>query len=101
MNWVEAGTMIVAVVALCSGVYSIWKNGRSSRDKMTEVKTTVSLEIASIKTEMSDEEWGIKALHRKLNTYQLNQTAHCAETSTSLKERVKALEDAKPRKRKS
>jgi len=92
MNAVEFWTMVVALAALVSAGYAIWRNGRAQRDKFTEVKT----ELTNIKKEVSHEEYGLHALGQHINDFKV----HCAQMSTGLQERIIALENTKRRARK-
>ena len=91
MDWVAGGTMIVAVCALVSAGYSIWRNGRSQRDKFTEVKT----ELKAIKDTVNNPDYGLQSQGQKLNNHLVN----CAKISTGLGERVKQLEEDRRSKR--
>ena len=101
MTLLEGGTLLIAIAAIGGSLYSIWRNGHSRRDSLIEFKTEIKKEIESVKSTLEDENHGLSALGGKMGDFQV----HCATVSTSLKERVIALEDEankrKPRKRKS
>ena len=105
MTILDSGTLVIAIAAAVGTIYSIWRNGHSRSESLTAFKTEIKAEIAGVKKALEDDDHGLSALGKKLNEYQLSQTEHCAKTSTSLKERVIALEDEandrKPRKRKT
>ena len=81
---VAGSSMVVAVVA-AGGVLLTWrKNGK----RETERDTTISLNQEGIIRRLDDEDNGLGALNRKVNS----MTTHCATVSTGLTERIIAAE---------
>lgn len=81
---VAGSSMVIAVVAV-SGVLVTWrKNGK----RETERDTTISLNQDGIIRRLDDEDNGLGALNRKVNS----MTTHCATVSTGLTERMIAAE---------
>ncbi|MBA7714691.1 hypothetical protein ES703_123722 [subsurface metagenome] len=101
MTFMEGLTLVIAIVAVAGALYSIWRNGHSHRDSMTEFKTAITGEIKGVKEDLTNPDFGLSALNQKMGNFKVN----CATVSTSLKERVYALEDEankrRPRKRKN
>lgn len=92
MSILEGGTLLTAVAAMVAAVYSIWRNGRSQRDKFTEVKT----ELKGIKDTVNNPDYGLQSQGQKLNNHLIN----CANISSRLDERVKQLEEERRTSRK-
>ena len=101
MTMIELGTLLVALTAIVGSTYSIYRNGRSRSEKLTEFKTEIKAELSGVTKALNDGEYGLMALNQKVSNFQV----HCAQVSTSLQERVIALESTtnkcKPKKRKT
>jgi len=105
LTLLDGGTLVIAIAAAGGTIYSIWRNGHSRRESLTEFRTEIKTAVEANTKMLEDDDHGLSALGKKFNEYQLSQTAHCAETSSRLQERVFSLEKdsnkSAPRKRKS
>ena len=95
MNLITLSTLIVAVAAMVSAVYSIWRNGRHHRDNLTKFKTEIQAEVKTTTDTLKHSEYGLMAINAKVGSFQVN----CADTSGRLEERVIALEAVNGKKK--
>jgi len=89
MSLLEGWTLLIAVGAIAGVIYSIWRNGHSRSESLTQFKTEITTELEGVKKALTDDVHGLSARGTKMNNFQVN----CATVSTSLRERVIALED--------
>lgn len=91
---------IVAIAVACLtaiGLIGTWiRNSRQDLRQRTHLETNLKAEIKDVKDDIKHPEYGLSAINNKLD----EQLLYCAKTSTSLKERVTALEN-KPRRKKA
>lgn len=95
----SVGEVVAIIIAglTAIGLISTWvKNSRRDITERTRIETALKGEIKEVKEDIKHPEYGLSAMNKKVSEHLL----YCAKTSTSLKERVTALEN-KPRKRKA
>lgn len=95
MTLIELSTMLVAVAAMGSACYSIWRNGRHRHDSLTKFKTEIKAEVKTTTDTLTHSEYGLMAINTKVGNFQV----HCADKSGRLEERVIALENGKSQRK--
>lgn len=97
MSMADIISLIIGIVA-CSGVIGTWvKNNRKDVKQRTEMETNLKAEIKDVKDDIKHPEYGLTAIKKGVD----EQKLYCAKTSTSLSERVAALESNPKRRKKS
>lgn len=84
----EVIAIIIACLTALGLIISWGKNNRESAEMRTQIETNLKNELKEIKSDLQHPEYGLSAIKKKVDA----QTLYCARTSTSLKEKVLALE---------
>ena len=75
---------ITTIVAVVGVIYSITRNGRSSKEQDRKLKADLMNDMQLIKDRLDDEDSGLRAIKRETESMK----TRCLETSTSLSAQV-------------
>jgi len=69
-------------------IITIYLNGRSNATKLGEFKGELSTELSNINKKLSDENYGLSALGKKIG----DMKTHCSGVTSAFSERLKGID---------